>query len=127
MVRLTRGSKALLGLYLVVALGWAGVAYGQATTKTHTGIIKEIGKALTLKGENFYSFRLEEYPKTEFRISAPDAVRYGLIETAGTTGVITPKMSKGVGWKVKVTTEKSYEGTSSNPSYRVLAVERLDG
>ena len=34
-------------------------------------------------------------------------MRYGLIEQAGPTGVVTPKMSKGIGWKVKLTCDPS--------------------
>jgi len=124
---ITCRSKVLLGLWLAVVLGWAGAAQGQAVTKTFTGIIKEIGKATSIRGDIFYIIKLEEYPNPEFRISAKDAAHFGVIDAAGPTGVVTPKKSKGIGWKVKLTTENKYEGTLNAPSYRVISLERLNG
>ena len=52
-------------------------------------------------------------------------MRYGLIEKAGPTGVVTPKMSKGIGWRVKLTCNPSYTGRFKAPTYRVTSLVKL--
>jgi hypothetical protein len=59
--------------------------------------------------------RLEEYPKIEFRLASEDAVKFGVIEAAGLTGVVTPKMSKGLGWKVKLDCDANKTGSLKIP------------
>jgi hypothetical protein len=123
-----RRIKALLGLWLVVVLAWAGAAHAQAT-KTFTGKIIEIARGTQLdigKHDTFYVVRLEEYPTTEFRISSKDAVHFGVIDATGPTAVVTPKMSKGLGWKVKLACEDKNLGLVKTPIYKVISLERLN-
>jgi hypothetical protein len=121
-------SKALLGLWLVLVIAWAGAAHGQAS-KPFTGKIKEIARATELeigKTDKFYIVRLEEYPKTEFRIVREDARRFGVIEAAGPTEVVTPKKSKGLGWRVKLICDGKNLGLVRAPIYKVISLERLN-
>ena len=120
-------NKALLGLGLVLVIAWAGAALGQAT-KTFTGKITEIARGTQLdvgKKDTFYILRLEDYPNIEFRLASEDAVRFGVIEAAGPTQVVTPKMSKGLGWKVKLTCDANKTGSLKTPVYKVISLERL--
>ena len=121
-------SKVLLGLGLVLVIAWAGAAHGQAS-KTFTGKITEIARGTQLdlgKKDTFYILRLEEYPKIEFRLASEDAVRFGVIEAAGPTAVVTPKKSKGLGWKVKLICDAKNLGSVKAPIYKVISLERLD-
>ena len=123
----TRKSKLIIGLVLVLLLVDLGPIFGQAS-KIFTGKITEIAKGTELdinKRETFYILRLDEYVRVQFRLTSEDAVRYGLIEKSGLTGVVTPKMSKGLGWKVKLTCNPSYAGDLKNPTYRVTALQKL--
>ncbi len=122
-----RKTKIIIGLVLVLLLVDLGPIFGQAS-KVFTGTISEIAKGTELdiaKHETFYILRLNEYVKEQFRLSSEDAVRYGLIEKAGPTGVVTPKMSKGIGWKVKLTCNPSYAGDLKSPTYRVTSLVKL--
>jgi len=122
-----RTSKIILGLALVFLLGAAGPVSGQAT-KTFTGKITEIAKGSELdinKTEIFYTLRLEEFPKIHFRLSPQDAVRFGVVDATGTSGVLTPKKSKGLGWKVKLNCDPNKTGPIDAPSYKVISLERL--
>ena len=121
-------NKALLGLGLVLVIAWAGAAQGQVT-KSFTGKITEIARGTQLdigKKDTFYILRLADYPKTEFRLAHEDAVRFGVIEAAGLTQVVTPKMSKGLGWKVKLTCDSNKTGSLKAPVYKVISLERLN-
>jgi hypothetical protein len=70
--------------------------------------------------------RLAENPNVQFRLTQEDAERYGLIARGGPTGVVTPKMSKGIGWRVKLTCDPYYAGDIKNPTYRVKSLEKLE-
>ncbi len=70
--------------------------------------------------------RLEEQPKISFRLSPEDAVKFGVIDKAGPTGVVTPKMSKGMGWKVKLTCNANNLGDYKVPVYKVTDLEKLE-
>jgi hypothetical protein len=121
-------SKALLGLWLVLVITWAGAAHGQASTP-FTGKITEIARGTQLdigKKDTFYILRLADYPKTEFRLASEDAVRYGVIEAAGPTDVVTPKKSKGLGWRVKLICDGKNLGLVKAPIYKVISLERLN-
>ena len=121
-------NKALLGLGLVLVIAWAGAAHGQVT-KSFTGKITEIARGTQLdvgKKDTFYMLRLEDYPKIEFRLASEDAVRFGVIEAAGLTQVVTPKMSKGLGWKVKLDCDANKTGALKAPVYKVISLERLN-
>ena len=123
-----RNSKIILGLALVFLLGLVGPVSGQAA-KTFTGKITEISKGTELdltKHGSFYTVRLEEYSKITFHLSPEDAVRFGVIDATGTSGVLTPKKSKGMGWKVKITCDPNKTGPVEAPSYKVTSLERLD-
>ncbi len=123
-----RQGKFILGLVLVFLLGVGGPVAGQ-TTKTFTGKIVEIAKGTELdiaKTEVFYTVKLEEHPKFKFRLTPEDAVKFGIIDKTGPTGVVTPKMSKGLGWKVKLTCNASSTGELKAPVYKVISVERLE-
>ena len=124
---ITRKSKLILGLVLVLLLVDLGPIFGQAS-KIFTGKIAEIAKGTELdinKRDTFYILRLDEYARVQFRLSAEDAVRYGIIGKAGPTGVVTPHMSKGLGWKVKLTCNPSYTGDLKSPTYRVTSLIKL--
>jgi|WetSurMetagenome_2_1015567.scaffolds.fasta_scaffold1122221_1 hypothetical protein len=120
-------NKALLGLGLVLVIAWAGAALGQAT-KSFTGKITEIARGTQLdvgKTGTFYMVRLEEYPNIEFRLASEDAVRFGVVEAGGPAQVVTSKMSKGLGWKVKLTCDANKTGSLKTPVYKVISLERL--
>lgn len=123
-----RHSKIILGLALVFLLGVVGPVSGQ-TTKTFTGKITEIAKGSELdiaKTDIFYTLRLEEYPKIHFRLTPQDAVRFGVVDATGTSGVLTPRKSKGLGWKVKITCNPNKTGPIDAPSYKVISLEKLE-
>ncbi len=115
-------------MVLVLWLALAGPLAGQ-TTKTFTGKITEIARGTELdiaKHDVFYVIKLEEYPKIKFRMTPEEAVKFGVIEQAGPTGLVTPKMSKGMGWKVKLTCNATNLGDFNVPVYRVTSLERLE-
>jgi hypothetical protein len=123
----TRNGKKILGLALVLLL--AGVAPVLAQSKDFTGAIAEIARGTELdlgKDANFYILRLQEHPGIEFRLTPEDAERFGVVKAAGTTAVLTPKMSRGLGWKVKLACDPNYRGASKSPTYRVLSLKKLD-
>ena len=98
-------------------------------TKTFTGKITEIATGSELdiaKRDVFYIVKLEEYTKIKFRLTPEDAVKFGVIDKAGPTGVVTPKMSKGLGWKVKLTCNTNNLGDTKVPVYQVTSLERLE-
>jgi len=122
-----RRGKIILGLTLVFLMALVGAAAGQVT-KTFTGTISEIAKGTELDvGQRgiFYVVRLEEHPKIHFRLSPEDAVRFGVIDATGTTGVLTPKKSKGLGWKVSLDCDPNKTGPLDAPSYKVISLKRL--
>jgi hypothetical protein len=119
--------KVLIGLWLVLVIAWAGAAHGQAG-KVFTGKIQEIAKGTELKDgkrDTYFILRIDDYPNIEFRLTSEDAVRFGVVEAAGLTGVATPKMSKGLGWKVKLTCDSNKTGSLTSPTYKVISLERL--
>ncbi|OGR31807.1 MAG: hypothetical protein A2139_02990 [Desulfobacca sp. RBG_16_60_12] len=121
-------STVLLGLWLALVIAWAGAVHGQAS-KPFTGKITEIARGTQLgigKKDTFYILRLADYPKTEFRLDHEDAVRFGVIEAAGPTSVVTPKQSKGLGWRVKLICDGNNLGLVKTPIYRVISLERLN-
>jgi hypothetical protein len=114
----------LLAFFLTGALA----SYGAPAIATFTGKIQDIRKATTLgpgKRGTFYTIKLANEPRTEFRLSDDDAVRYGLVAAVGPSMVVTPKMKKGLGWKVRLTCDNP-TGSLSAPVYRVRSLERLD-
>jgi hypothetical protein len=127
MIRTWR-SKALLGLWLALIIALTGTAKAQAG-KTFIGKVTEIARAANLdvgQRDIFYTLRLDNYPNTSFRLSPEDAVKFGVIEAAGPTTVVTPKHSKGLGWKVKLTCDSENLGLVRAPIYKVISLERLD-
>jgi len=133
---MTRKVNIIIGLVLVLLLVDVGptlAQYGGTTpaqaTKTFTGKITEIAMGTELdiaKYAKFYIVRLKEYPETQFRFTLEDAERYGLIARGGPTGVVTPKMSKGIGWRVKLTCDPYYAGDIKTPTYRVTELQKLE-
>jgi hypothetical protein len=124
----TRNSKIILGLALVLLMAGVVPGFAQAT-KTFTGKITEIAKGTELdvgKRDTFYIVRLDEYSNTQFRLSIEDAVRFGLIGATGATAVVSPKMSKALGWKVKLTCDANQSGSLKAPVYKVISLVRLD-
>ena len=127
-MKTTRNDKIILGLALVFLMAQAGPVSAQPT-KTFTGVVKEIGKATNLnigQTDTFYIVKLDNYPNAEFRLPPGDAIRYGLIESAGPSAVVTPKQGKGLGWKVKLTCDAKNLGEVKAPIYRVTSLERLN-
>jgi hypothetical protein len=128
-MKMTRHSKVFLGLALVFLMAQAGPVCAQPT-QSFTGVIKEIAKATSLgvgKTDTFFVVKLDNYPETQFRLPPDEAVRSGLIDQTAASGVLTPQKSKGLGWKVKLTCDKRYEGPRTAPIYKVLSVERVNG
>jgi len=124
----TRNGKIILGLALVLLMAGVWPVFAQAT-KDFTGKITEIAKGTELnvdKRDIFYIVRLDEYPNTQFRLSLEDARRFGVIGETGATAVLSPKMSKGLGWKVKLTCDASKTGSLKSPIYKVISLARLD-
>ena len=122
--------KTIITTLLLLAFFLAGAlaSSGAPATATFTGKIQDIRKATALglgKRETFYTIKLDNKPKPEFRLSVEDAVHYGLVDPAGPSMVVTPKMKKGLGWKVTLTCEGP-TGSLSAPVYRVKALKRLD-
>jgi len=114
-------------LALALVIAWAGAAQAQAT-KSFTGKITEISRGTQLdpgKRDTFYTLRLEDYPNIEFRLASEDAVRFGVVEAGGPAQVVMNKMSKGLGWKVKLTCDANKSGSLKLPVYRVISLVRL--
>jgi len=123
----TRKAKLIMVLTLLMLLTGVLPVWTQAN-KVFTGKITEIATGTELnvgRKETFYIVRLDEYVNLQFRLTPEDAGRYGLVEKAGPTGVLTPRMSKGIGWKVKLTCDPKYIGSLKTPTYRVLSLTRL--
>lgn len=121
--------KILLGMVLVLLLAYIGPVLAQSG-KSFTGKITEIAKGTELdlyKKDTFYILRLEEFPQIQFRLSPAEAVRSGVIEGTGNTEILTPKMTKGLGWKVRLTCDPKPTGELKTPVYKVLSLKRLDG
>jgi hypothetical protein len=122
-----RTCRATIISGLCLVLIWAGMAAGADVT--FTGKIQEIRQAIPLdrgKTEKFFTLKLDSRPNSEFQLSADDAARYGLIDPAGLSQVVTPKHNKGLGWTVKVTCDKEYKGPVNAPVYQVKSLERID-
>ncbi len=123
---MTRRGKIIPGLLLAILIAWMGAAYGQPGIY-YTGKITEISKGTPLglgKTGTFFIIKLDSTPKMDFRILQEDAVRYGLIEAAGSSAVLTPKQIKGLGWQVKLTCSK--EEQLGGPSlFWVKSLERM--
>jgi hypothetical protein len=122
-----RHGKIILGLTLVLLMVLVGAAAGQVT-KTFTGKISEIAMGTELdvgQRGSFYVVRLEEHPKIHFRLSPEDAVRFGVIDATGTSGVLTPKKSTGLGWRVSLDCDPNKTGPIDAPSYKVISLKRL--
>jgi hypothetical protein len=125
---LARNDKIIFGLALVLLMAGIGPGFAQAT-KTFTGKITEIAKGTELdvdRRDIYYIVRLDEYPDIQFRLSPEDAVRFGVISSAGPTAILSPKMSKGMGWKVKLTCDASTPRSLKAPVYRVISLVKLD-
>ncbi|OGP70661.1 MAG: hypothetical protein A2Z73_06440 [Deltaproteobacteria bacterium RBG_13_60_28] len=118
--------KAILLLVLI----WAVTVFSAAaqTTLIFVGKIEEVATKTQMTGmgstEKYLSIKLDSKPKLDFRITARDAARFGLTDTAQPSAVITPGKIKGVGWKVRLTCDK--KTTLGDPIYMVLKLERLD-
>jgi hypothetical protein len=120
--------KAIMTTLLLLAFGLAGVLASYGAPATFTGKIQDIRKATKLgpgKSGTFYIIKLDNRPKFEFRLAEDDAVHYGLVAATGPSTVVTPKMKKGLGWKVKLTCDNP-SGSLSAPVYRVRSLERLE-
>jgi hypothetical protein len=122
--------KTIITTLLLLAFCLAGAlaSYGAPATATFTGKIQDIRMATALgiaKRETFYTIKLDSKPKAEFRLSVDEAVHYGLVDPAGPSMIVTPKMKKGLGWKVRLTCDNP-TGPLSAPVYQVRSLKRLD-
>jgi hypothetical protein len=122
--------KTIITTLLLLAFFLAGAlaSYGVPAIAIFTGKIQEIRKGTALglgKKETFYTIKLASEPKYEFRLTEDDAVSYGVVDPAGLSMVVTPKMKKGLGWKVRLNCDNP-TGSLSAPVYRVRSLERLD-
>ncbi len=117
----------IIALVLVLLLVDLGPIVAQ-DGKTFTGKIAEIAQGTELdiaRTGTFYTIKLEEYPKIKFRLKTADAERWGVVQRGGISGVVTPKMSKGLGWRVKLSCEGTNYGDSKSPVYKVTALQRM--
>ena len=122
-----RNGKIILSIALAFLLVGIGPVFGQAT-KTFTGKISEIAKGSELgiaRRDIFYTLRLAEHPGILFRLTPEEAVRSGVIEATGNTVVLTPRMSKGLGWNVKLDCDPGNTGSRDTPVYKVISLEKL--
>jgi hypothetical protein len=122
--------KTIVTTLLVLAFCLAGAlaSSGAPAIATYTGKIQDIRMATALgpgKRGTFYTIKLDNQPKMEFRLSVDKAVHYGLVDATGPSMVVTPKMKKGLGWKVKLNCDNP-SGSLRAPVYRVRSLERLD-
>jgi hypothetical protein len=123
-----RKIKLVIVMVLVLLLVDLAALCGQGT-KTYTGKIREIAKGTELdvnQHGTFYILRLEGQPKISFRLSPQDAVRFGVIDPTGTTGLLTPKKSKGLGWQVELNCNPENIGSRDVPVYKVTSLVRVD-
>jgi hypothetical protein len=123
--------KTIITTLLLLTFFFAGApaSYGAPAIATFTGKIQDIRKATALglgKRETFYTIKLDSDPKPEFRLSEDDAVNYGVVDAAGPSMVVTPRMKKGLGWKVRLICDPDPSGSLSAPVYRVKSLIRLD-
>lgn len=119
-------------IILLLVLLWpltVPAAAQQSTGLIFEGKIEEIASktALTVAGatEKYLALKLDSKPKLDIRITARDAARFGLIDTAEPPAVIPPGRIKGLGWKVKLTCDKK-PVFGGEPIYLVTNLERLD-
>jgi hypothetical protein len=120
--------KTIVTTLLLLAFCLAGALASYGAPTTFTGKIQEIRMATALgpgKRGTFYTIKLDNQPRPEFHLSEDDAVHYGLVAAAGLSMVVTPKMKKGLGWKVRLTCDGP-TGPLSAPVYRVRSLRRLD-
>lgn len=125
---MTPRRKIIPGLLVAILLAGVGAASGQSLNY-YTGKITEISKATALGlGEKgtFFIIKIDTKPKLDFQISREDAVKFGLIEAGGGSEVLTPKQTKALGWKVKITSEKEDRGLRGGPIYHIKSLERLN-
>jgi len=121
--------KIFAGLLLALLVIGVASAYGKASIVIFTGKIQEIRQATALglgKHGKFMVIKLDNRPSYEFRLSADDAVHYGLIDASTPSQVVTPKHNKGLGWNVKVTCNNEPTGPVDAPIYQVKDLERVD-
>jgi len=117
-------------LLLIVIWPLTALAAGeQSMGLIFTGKIEEISSRTDMMPnigarEKFLIIKLDSKPKTEFRITAKNAARFGLIDNEEPGAVITPGKIKGLGWKVRLTCDK--KGTFGEPYYLVSNLEKLD-
>jgi hypothetical protein len=125
-----RSRKIISCLLMVMLLAGVKAAAGKAPPQTtFTGKITEINKSTALglgKREHYFIIKLDSQVNISFRLSPEDAVRYGLIEEAGPSQILTPKQTKALGWKVKLECEPPASGLYTLPVYRVKSLERMD-
>jgi hypothetical protein len=100
----------------------------QDTGLTFVGKIEEISMKTSMGPmggmEKNLAIKLDSKPKLDFRMTAMDASRFGLIDTDQPSAVLTPGKIKGLGWKVRVTCDK--KATMGDPYYLVTNLEKLD-
>jgi hypothetical protein len=115
---------------LVLAFCLAGfIASAALASITFKGKIDEIRKANALglgEHEIYFVIKLDSEPYKQFRMPTSDALSYGIIDQVGNSQIVTPKQSKGLGWKVKLECDPDPTGSLSRPVYRVKDLERLD-
>ncbi len=118
-------------------LAWAGTGYAagwgnprsSSSAGVFTGKITSISKGSEMepgRNESFYVVKLDSKPNAEFRLSPEQAVKYGVVAAAGNSAVVTPKDSKGLGWKVRLTCQGRPEGSLTAPVYQVKSLERIN-
>jgi hypothetical protein len=119
--------KVILLLVLICAVTVFSTA--AQTTLLFVGKIEEISLKTNMKplggSEKILVIKLDTKPKLDFRMTARDATRYKLIDTAQPSAVLTPGQVNGVGWKVRLTCNKQ-EILGGEPHYQVIKLERLD-
>ena len=123
---MTRIKLMLQKFILFLVLLCAGTAL--AADEIFEGKIEEISSKTSLTmdtAEKFLALKLDSKPGMEFRITATDAVKFGLIDAKGTPAVFAPGRVKGLGWQVRLTCDRQ-SVLGGEPLFFVKKLERLD-
>jgi hypothetical protein len=121
--------KKVILLFVLICAATVFAAAAQDSGLTFLGNIEEISTKTTMTPmggmEKYLVLKLDSKPRIDFRVTGSDAARFGIIDSSQPSAVLTPDKIKGVGWKVRLTCNKS-ETLGGPPIYLVTKLERLD-
>jgi hypothetical protein len=123
--------KIILFVLMLSVPAMVLAASDQSTGLIFVGKIEEIAIKSAISPvdmgpvERSLAIKLDSKPNLDIRLSAKDAARYGLIDTARPSMVLTPSQVKGVGWKVRLTCDRKTV-FGGEPIYMVVKLEKLN-